>query len=90
VTLAIEILFVLLVAADYVLTYKIVRSGKGVEVGKFARHYIQAWTGVPFLTILMVVVLIGWLRVTGLWFFLIPADLYMGRLVYRNWRVLNG
>jgi len=35
-----ELLFVALVALDLVLTYKVIRSGKGREAA-FARHYIN-------------------------------------------------
>ena len=85
-----EALFAVLVAADTWLTYRIIDSGKGVEIGPVAKYYIDNGAVAIFLAIVCVVVLIGWLRLTGLWFFLIPANLYMARLVYRNWKVLNG
>jgi hypothetical protein len=85
-----EALFAVLVAADTWLTYRIIESGKGVEIGTVAKYYIDNKAVAITLSAVCVVALIGWLRLTGLWFFLIPADLYMGRLVYRNWRLLNG
>ena len=87
---ALEALFAVLVAADTWLTYRIIDGGRGVEIGPVAKYYIDNRPVAIFLAIVCVVVLIGWLRLTGLWFFLIPADLYMGRLVYRNWRIWHG
>ena len=87
---ALEILFAALVAADTWLTYRIIDSGKGAEIGTVAKYYIHNRPVAIFLSVACVVVLVGWLRLTGLWFFLIPVDLYMGRLVYRNWRIWHG
>lgn len=88
--LALELLFALLVAADTVLTYLIIRRGKGVEVGGAARFYIQAHTGILFLNLLLIVLLIGLLRFTHQGWLLVPINLYMARLCWKNWRMLNG
>jgi len=88
--IALEVLFALLVAADTWLTYRIIDGGKGVEVGAIAKYYIHNKAVAIILSAACVVVLISWLRLVGMWWFLIPVDLYMGRLVYRNWRVLHG
>lgn len=85
-----EALFAVLLIADTWLTYRIIESGKGVEIGPVAKYYIHSKFSAITLTVICWLVLVGWLRLTGLWFFLIPVDLYMGRLVYRNWRVLHG
>ena len=87
---ALEALLAVLLIADTWLTYRIIDSGKGVEIGPVAKYYIHNRPVAIFLAIVCVVVLIGWLRLTGLWFFLIPVDLYMARLVYHNWGVLHG
>jgi len=85
-----DVLLVLLVAADTWLTYRIIESGKGTEIGAVAKYYIGNKAVAIILSAVCVVALIGWLRLTGLWFFLIPADAYMARLVYKNWQVLYG
>ena len=87
--LALELLFVLLVSSDTILTYQVLSCKKGVEIGFGARKYIQAKTGVWFLNALLIVVLLGWLRFAKMQWFLIPVDIYMVRRVYFNWRVLN-
>jgi hypothetical protein len=88
--IALEALFALLVLTDTILTYLIIKSGKGVEVGKGARFYIQAHTGVLFLNALLIVLLIGLLRFTHQGWLFVPVNLYMARLCWKNWKVLNG
>lgn len=88
--IALEALFALLVLTDTILTYLIIKSGKGVEVGKGARFYIQAHTGVLFLNALLIVLLIGLLRFTHQGWLLVPVNLYMARLCWKNWRVYRG
>jgi hypothetical protein len=89
-TLALEILFALSVAADTILTYKVIASGKGVEVGGAAKYYIQATTGNPFLSALLVVLLIALLRFTHMTWMLIPCILRMAWLCRKSWRILHG
>lgn len=89
-TIILEALFAALVAADTWLTYRIIESGKGTEVGPIARHYIgNKWATIG-ISLVAVAALIAMLRITGFWWMLIPVDLYMARLVYRNLGVLHG
>jgi hypothetical protein len=90
VNIVLEVLFALLLTADTWLTYRIIESGKGVEVGWGARHYIGNKPITIALTAICFVALVGWLRLLGWWWVLIPVDLYMARLVYKNWKVLHG
>lgn len=88
--IGLEILFALLVAADTWLTYRIIETGKGVEIGIVAKHYIHSLPLTILISIVGWVLIVGMLRLTGFWFFLIPVDLCMARVVYRNMKVLNG
>lgn len=88
--LALEILFALLVAADTVLTYRVIDSGKGVEIGPVAKHYIHNKPVAIALAVILVVVLIGWLRLVNMTWFLIPAILRMAWLCRKHMRILNG
>ena len=88
--IALEVLFALLLAADTWFTYRIIESGKGVEIGPVAKYYIGNKAVAIALTVICWVVLVGWLRLTGLWFFLIPVNGYMAWLVYKNLKVWHG
>ena len=88
--LALEALFAALLAADTWLTYRIIDTGRGVEIGPVARYYIGNKFVAIALTVACWIVLVGWLRLVGLSWFLIPVNLYMARLVYKNWKVLHG
>jgi len=88
--LILQIIFIALVIADTVLTYKIIRSGKGVEVGEIAEHYIQNHALTIAISVAAVGLLLLWLNFVRMVWMLIPAIIYMGRLCWKNWRVLNG
>jgi len=88
--IALEILFVMLVAADTWLTYRIIDSGKGVEIGPIAKYYIDNKPVAIIVTVLATGVLIGYLEFVGMVWFLIPAILRMAWVVRKNWRILHG
>ena len=87
--IVIEIIFIMLLAADTWLTYRIIESGKGVEVG-WARHYIHSKPLTIAITALCFAAIVALLRFTRQGWLYVPANLYMARLVYKNWKVLNG
>ena len=93
-TLALEILFALSVAADTILTYKVIASGKGVEIGPVARAYIESYYATFFVTVIAISVLIGWLRLVGKWWIVAPAYLAiywrLGYLIRKHIRILHG
>lgn len=92
--LALEILFALLVAADMVLTHRIIESGKGVEIGIVAKRYINNKAATIVITAAVVAIIIGTLRLIDHWFVYLcaygMACFRMGRVVLKNWRVLHG
>ena len=88
--LFLEILFALSVAADTILTYRVIASGKGVEIGPVARAYIESYYATFFVTVIAIGVLIGWLRLVNMTWFLIPAILRMAWLCRKHIRILNG
>ena len=92
--IALEALFVLLVAADTILTYKVIASGKGVEIGPVARYYIDDKPLAIGIAVIAVVLLIGWLRLVGAWWIVAPAYLAvywrLGYLIRKHMRILNG
>jgi hypothetical protein len=94
VNLALEILFALLVAADTILTYRVISSGKGVEIGIVAKHYINNKAATIVITAAVVAIIIGTLRLIDHWFVYLcaygMACFRMGRVVLKNWRVLHG
>jgi hypothetical protein len=94
VNLALEILFALLVAADTILTYRVIASGKGVEIGIVAKHYINNKAATIVITAAVVAIIIGTLRLIDHWFVYLcaygTAYYRMGRVVLKNWRVLHG
>ena len=81
-----EALLCLLFAADTWLTYRIIESGKGVEVG-WARHYIRSKPLTIAVTILCFAAIVALLRFTRQGWLYIPINLYMARVVYKNWKV---
>lgn len=88
--IALEIIFVALVCADTIITYLIIDSGKGVEIGPVAKYYIDNKAVAIIITVVVTVTLIGWLELVNMVFFLIPAILRMTWLVRKNWRILHG
>jgi hypothetical protein len=91
--LALELLFALLVAADTWLTYRIIDSGKGVEIGPVAKYYIDNKAVAIALTVIVVAALISWLRLVGVWWIVVPAYiavyLRLGWLCYKHIRILH-
>lgn len=87
--LTLEILFALLVAADTVLTYRVIASGKGVEIGAVAKYYIDNKPVAIIISVVATAFLIGWLRFVHMTFFLIPCILRLGWLCRKHWRILH-
>jgi hypothetical protein len=94
VNLALELLFAVLVVADMVLTHRIIESGKGVEIGVVAKHYIHNRAATIAITAVVVALIIGILRLIDHWFVYLcaygMAYFRMGRVVLKNWRILHG
>ena len=88
--LTIEVLFALLVVADTVLTYRVIDSGKGTEIGPIAKYYIGNKAAAIVITIVAVAFLIGWLRLVNMTWMLIPCILRMAWLCRKHMRILNG
>lgn len=87
--LLLELVLIALIIADTILTYKIISSGKGVEIGTFAKHYIKYPVWTIIITVVAIGLLLVWLNVVHMVWMLIPADLYMGFIVWKNWRILS-
>lgn len=91
--LILEALFVLFVAADTVLTYRVISSGKGVEIGPVARYYVGNRAVAIALTVVATAFLIGWLRLIGVWWIVVPAYAAVywrfGHLCRKHWRILH-
>jgi hypothetical protein len=90
VIIALEVLFILTVTADTILTYKIINSGKGTEIGPIAKYYIGSKAAAIVITIVAVAFLIGWLRLVNMTWMLIPCILRMAWLCRKHVRILNG
>jgi len=87
---ALEVLFALLVAADTILTYKVIASGKGTEIGPVARYYIDDKPLAIGIAVIAVVLLIGWLRLVNMTWMLIPCILRVAWICRKHVRILNG
>ncbi len=85
-----EALFVLAVIADTILTYKIIDSGKGTEIGPVARYYIDNKAAAIIISIVAVAILIGWLRLVNMTWCLIPCIWRLAWLCRKHWRILKG
>ena len=82
-----ELLFVALVIADMVLTYAVIKSGKGREAA-FAKCYINnKWLSI-FVTV-MGTLFILLLTAKSPWILILPIAVF-GYACWKNWRVLNG
>jgi len=92
--LALELLFVGLVILDMILTYRIIASGKGVEIGAIAKYYIDQPAVAIIITAVATALLIGWLRLVGKWWIVVPTYLAvylrLGWLCYKHIRILRG
>ena len=89
-----EALLILLVATDTIMTYKVIGSGKGVEIGSIAKYYINNKAAAIALSAVSVAALIVWLRLVGEWWIVVPAYLAiylrLGYLCRKHWRILYG
>jgi hypothetical protein len=88
--IVLEIIFILLVAADTALTYRVISSGKGVEIGPVARYYIDDKPLAIGIAVIAVVLLIGWLRLVNMTWMLIPCILRVAWICRKHVRILNG
>ena len=85
--IVLELLFVVLVIADLVLTYRVIKSGKGREVS-FAKRYINnKWLSI-FVTV-MGILFILLLTAKSPWILILPIGAF-GYACWHNWRILNG
>lgn len=92
--LILELLFVALVIADLVLTYKCIKSGKGREVGagkwspmpSFIKHPVLTY-GITILGVGLIFVLI---ELSGAFIFYIPINAVFAWAIWHNWKVLRG
>jgi len=86
--IAAELLFVALVVLDLVLTYRVIRSGKGVEVA-WCKWYI----GNPVLTYGITIAGVGLIfmliELSGAFIFYVPINAAFAWACWNSWRVLK-
>jgi len=83
-----ELLFVTLVIADLVLTYRVIRSGKGHEKA-FARHYINNPVLTYGITIAGVGIIFLMIEASGFFLLYIPVNIAFAWAYLNSWRCLN-
>jgi heme/copper-type cytochrome/quinol oxidase subunit 2 len=88
VIIALAILFVLLVAADIWLTYRIIKSGNGRE-SAFARRYIGNVPLTIVLTVAGAVAILALALLSGFYWPLIAATALWAWVVWHNWRIFH-
>ena len=86
--LALEILFVVLVLSDMVITYAVLESGKGRETA-FARHYIKYPAGTAAITVLGVAAILILVNLAQAFILLIPASGVFAWACWHNWRIYH-
>jgi hypothetical protein len=86
---ALQLIFIALIVADLITTYRIIDSGKGVEIGPIAKYYMADPAAAIVITMLSVAFLLAWLAWVQLTWFLIPCILRIGWLVRKNLRILK-
>ena len=92
--LTLEILFVLLALADVIITYAVLESGKGVEVGagkyspmpSLIKHPAAALT----VTLLGVAIILVLVNLSGAFVLLWPVNAVFTWACLHNWTVLRG
>ncbi len=85
----VQVLFVLLVIADTILTYKVIRSGKGYEAA-FAKLYIKNPVATVTLTTLGVLLILDLIYESHFYLLFVPLIAFFAWVCWHNWRVLNG
>jgi hypothetical protein len=95
--LALEVLFILLVAADTILTYKILSKRKGVEKKYWTIFGLKIPTLMGFviqypifavcITTVGVLVILLMVNESGFFLILIPVDLFFCWVLWRNWKI---
>ena len=87
--LTIEVLFALLVAADTILTYKAIRSGKAKEAA-WCKRYIGNVPLTIILTIAGAAVIILLAELGKFYWPMVAACFAFGYAVVKAWRILHG
>jgi hypothetical protein len=87
--LLLEIIFIALVIADCILTYKVIRSGKGREAA-FAKCYIKYPVATVTFTTIGLVIILDLIIESHFYLLLLPLIAVFGYAVWKNWRVWNG
>jgi hypothetical protein len=87
--LAGEILLVILVLADMVITYACLESGKGKETA-FARHYIKSPAATITYTLIGVSVILSLINLSRFYLLLAPLCAVFAWACWHNWRILHG
>jgi len=95
-----EFLFVALVIADLVLTYRCIKSGKGVEkkywvvFGRKFRTFTAMYIDNPVLTYGITIAGVGvifvLIELSGAFIFYIPINAAFAWACWNSWRVLHG
>jgi hypothetical protein len=88
--IALQVIFLALQLTDLILTYRCIKSGKGVEIGIFAKHYIKYPAAAIAITVFATGLLLLWLAFVNMVWMLIPAIAYKVWLVQKSIRVLHG
>ena len=86
--LALETLFVALVVLDLVLTYRVIKSGKGREAA-FARYYINNPVLTYGITIAGVGLIFILIELSGAFIFYVPINAAFAWACWNSWRVLK-
>ena len=86
--IAAELLFIALVVLDLVLTYRVIRSGKGREAA-FARYYINNPVLTYGITIAGVGLIFILIELSGAFIFYVPIYAAFAWACWNSWRVLK-
>jgi hypothetical protein len=89
VNFALEILLVVLVLADTILTYAVLESGKGRETA-FAKRYIENPTATFVITMFGVAVILILINLAQAFILLWPVNAVFAWACWHNWKVLRG
>jgi hypothetical protein len=82
-------LFVALVIADTLLTYRIIRTGRGREAA-FAKLYIKNPVATVTLTTLGVLLILDLIYESHFYLLFVPLIAIFGWACWHNWKVLHG
>lgn len=86
--LILQIIFIALVIADCILTYQVIREGKGFEIMPM-KYIIKYPIFAVTVTTLGVLAILYLVNESGFYLWLIPLNIVFGYAVWKSWRVLH-